>query len=443
MDQLTRFVKKYYHVAQSAYGGVKYSNPAKGIKIIAVTGTSGKSTTATMIFHVLKESGFKVGLISTVGAVAGEETIDTGFHVTTPDPLDLQRILRKMKDKQMEYVVVEASSHSMDQGRFGFMKFDFGVFTNIKRDHLDWHGTWEKYAGAKAKVIAKTKTKGHVVINKDDEESYNFLTEYYKELNKDLFRLITYSLKEEVKVFEESIKGIEFNYKDVVIKIPVFGLYNIENAMAAIKVAEKLGISVKTISDKFKTFKGITGRMQLMQENPVVIVDFAHNTDSLVRSLEAAKKLVKADGKLISVFGSAGLRDVEKRFKMGEASAKLADITIITAEDPRIESLKDINTEIIRGAKSAGGNLAKRFSNNEEYMKFRQDIPKYLFRTQEVYAFDEESVNSRYDAIDFAIKIAGPNDVIITEGKGHEQSLCFGTVEYPFTDQEAVERALQ
>src|SRR5258706_504587 len=137
MEPLTRFAKKYYHVAQSFFGSVKYSNPAKGLKLIAVTGTSGKSTTATMIFHLLRESGFRVGLISTVGAIAGDETIDTGFHVTTPDPIDLQKILRKMKNKKMDYVVVEASSHSLDQGRFGFMKFDFGVFTNIKRDHLD------------------------------------------------------------------------------------------------------------------------------------------------------------------------------------------------------------------------------------------------------------------------------------------------------------------
>jgi UDP-N-acetylmuramoyl-L-alanyl-D-glutamate--2,6-diaminopimelate ligase len=199
--------------------------------------------------------------------------------------------------------------------------------------------------------------------------------------------------------------------------------------------------------------------MEIMQKEPfMVIVDFAHNTDSLEQSLKAVKTFLKKDGRLISVFGSAGLRDVEKRYTMGKVSGELADITIVTSEDPRTESLQEINTEIIRGAKDGGARLVKRFKNTEEYNKFMDDsksrvVSKELMEEvgleekkedeRIVYAFDEENVNSRFDAIQFAVRIARVGDVIITEGKGHEKSLCFGTVEYPFTDQEAVNRALE
>jgi len=231
------------------------------------------------------------------------------------------------------------------------------------------------------------------------------------------------------------------------------GKYNLENALAAIKVAEKLGIKIEKIAEHFKTFEGVVGRMQIMRKEPsLVIVDFAHNTDSLTKSLESARKLVGQGGKLITVFGSAGLRDKEKRFTMGEASGKLADITIVTAEDPRIESLFTINTRIIEGAKKSGAKLIKRFENHQGYLEFQKSFETSPTDKRsslstggegrgEVYAFDQEAVDSRFDAIDFAIKISKPGDVVITEGKGHEQTLCFGTTEYPFTDQEAVARA--
>ncbi len=441
---LIRKLKKTYHILQSEVAAIKLGHPAKKIKIIAVTGTSGKSTTATMIYHILKHAGLKVGLISTVEAVAGNKNIDTGFHVTTPDPIQLQKILREMKNKEMEYVVLETSSHSLDQGRLGFLKVDYAVYTNIKRDHLDWHKTWENYAGAKALLINKLKSDGKVILNKDDLDSYDFLRNYYYKDAKNPLNFIEYSKRFDAADTDEDYTGLEFTFEKQRFQLPVIGFYNIDNALAAIKTAQSLGLNLEIIADAFKDFKGVKGRMQIMQTEPfTVIIDFAHNADSLVQSLESVRNL-KSVKRIISVFGSAGLRDVEKRFTMGEAAAKLSDVVVITSEDPRTESLYEINSEIIRGAKRSGAKLVKRFAVHKEYLDFIKE-KEYIDTKDEVeiYSFDEENVNSRFDAIDFAIRIAKPGDVIITEGKGHEKSLCFGKTEYPFTDQEAVNKALK
>lgn len=432
-------LKYIYHVWQSFSTGFKSGSPANNLKLIGVTGTSGKSTTSSMIYHILKNSGKNVGLISTVEALAGEERIDTGLHVTTPDAVDLQKILKKMVEKNIEIVVLETSSHSIAQGRLGLLNFDYSVITNVKRDHLDWHKNWENYVRAKFGVIAKLKKTGVAFINKDDSESFKKINELNQTTKRNL---VEYSAVEETKNQIETIDGITFEYKKTKFQVPILGEYNIENALAAIKVCEELGISVQEINKAFSDFQGVIGRMQIMRKSPtIVIVDFAHNEDSLRRSLVAAKKLVTKGGNLIAVFGSAGLRDVEKRFTMGKASGELADITIATAEDPRIESLYDINSKIIKGAESVGGKLIQRFKDHNSYSEF--DLQNLKVAKKDIFAFDQEGVDSRFDAIDFAIKISKPGDVVITEGKGHEQSLCFGTTEYPFTDQEAVEKSLR
>lgn len=441
---LLRGLKKTYHIIQSEVASLRLGRPASAMKIIAVTGTSGKSTTSTMIYHILKHAGLRVGLISTVEAIAGSKNIDTGFHVTTPDPAELQKILKEMKKENMEYVVLETSSHSLDQGRLGLLKVDYAVYTNIKRDHLDWHKTWENYAGAKAVLISKLKSDGKVIVNKDDLDSYDFLRNYYYKDAKNPLNFIEYSKRFDAANVNEDFTGLEFTYQNQKFELPVIGFYNVDNALAAIKTTESLGLNLEIIAESFKDFKGVKGRMQIMQREPfMVIIDFAHNADSLIQSLESIRNL-KGVKRVISVFGSAGLRDVEKRFTMGEAAARLSDIVVATSEDSRTESLYEINSEIIRGAKRNGAKLVKRFANHKEYLDFIKNNNYIDTKGEiEVYAFDEETVNSRFDAIDFAIRIAKNGDVVITEGKGHEKSLCFGTTEYPFTDQEAVSKALK
>ncbi|MCS7317793.1 MAG: UDP-N-acetylmuramyl-tripeptide synthetase [Candidatus Dojkabacteria bacterium] len=437
-----RTLKRIYRILISAIASVCYGFPMRNLKVIGVTGTSGKTTTTTLIYEMLKNLGFKVGIISTVEARAGNTVIDTGLHVTTPDPIELQRIVAKMRKEKIEYLVCECSSHSLDQGRLGLTKFDIAVFTNIKRDHLDYHFTWENYARAKARLILKTKENGSVVLNGDDE-SFNFLAKYIRDHVKNTIKIVSYSKNEvesiQVKPF------VNFIYKGVCFNVPILGDYNVYNILAACKVGEILGIDIQSISNSLLNFTGVLGRMQIMKKDPfIVIVDFAHNADSLEKSLNYVRNnLLVGNGKIINVFGSAGLRDVEKRYTMGEVSGKLADITIVTAEDPRTESLYAINTAIISGAEKSGAKLIKRFANSLEFNKEYNDNLKTLARSSKtIFSFDEENVNSRYDAIKFAILIAEKNDIVITQGKGHEKSLCFGTVEYPFTDQDAVNKAL-
>jgi len=432
-------LKARFRKFRSYYGALRNGFPAKKLKFIGVTGTSGKSTTTNMIYHILNESGFNAGVISTNGARAGKKEMDTGLHVTTPDPIQFQNILKFMVRREVEWVVVETSSHALAQERLGNVKFEHAVFTNIKRDHLDWHGTWENYALAKAKLIDKTRAGGHIVINREDKDMYNFLRKYIDNTPKEE-NIITYSINEPTEIHETAI-GTRFKLNDTEYLLSVLGLYNVENALASINICKLLGLSDSQIAKAISSFIGLEGRMQIMQSEPyIVIVDFAHNTDALVKSLETAQNLKAYNGRVISIFGSAGERDVEKRYTMGEAAAKHSDIVIITAEDPRSEKLEKINTQIIKGAEMGGGKLIKRFANTEEFENYKID-GKEIDR-KSVFSFDEESVNSRFDAIQFAINIAKEGDVIITEGKGHEKSLAFGKTEYDFTDQEAVRRAL-
>lgn len=439
---MIRTIKRYYRILKSLLGSIQKGFPALSVKLICVTGTSGKSTTSTMIYHILKNNGLSAGLVSTIGAIAGDEKIDTGLHVTTPDPVELQNLLKKMAEKDIKYVVLETSSHALEQGRLGFLRPDFAVFTNIKRDHLDYHKTWENYASDKARLILKLKSSGKAIVNKDEPKVYNFLKDFQSQHNKPEF--LTYSAATETNNAKETSTGLEFEYKTQKFFIPILGFYNIENALASIKVAESLGISISEIAKALESFATLPGRMQIMQSSPFsVIVDFAHNTDSLERSLQSARKLVEEGGRLITVFGSAGLRDVEKRFLMGESAGRLADIVVVTAEDPRTESLFAINTSIIKGAESSGGMLVERFKDSREYKKWiEKSHKKETSGYSEIYSFDESNTNSRYNAIEFALKLARPGDVVIAEGKGHEQSLCFGQTEFEFTDQDAVKKAL-
>lgn len=443
-ESLKKYYRKYVFSQACRAEGVDLLK----LKFIGVTGTSGKTTTSSMIYHVMKKNGFKVGLISTVGVFVGDKSLQTGFHVTTPDPRDLVKFIKEMIESEIEYVVLETSSHALAQNRIGDIKFEFAIFTNIKSDHLDWHKTWESYAASKAQLIGRLNSNGIVIINKDDERSYNFLLKHID--NRKVMK--EYSLSELANK-RESVEGISFSYLGVEYKIPVLGEYNMSNALAVIKCCESLPVSNESIAETFSDFVTVEGRMEIFQKDPfVVVLDFAHNADSLEKSLLTAKKLLGQGGKLISIFGSAGLRDIEKRGEMGRISAEIADITIITAEDPRTESLFEINNQILKGAESAYPMVVKRFENHSEYLKYIEEfkdgkIPSLQFDTpekvsKEIYIFDEESVDSRYDAIDLAVRRARKGDVVIPNGKGHEQSLAFGTTEYEFSDAKAIKRAL-
>lgn len=399
--------------------------PARKLTMIGVTGTDGKTTTSNLLHKILLAAGIKAGMISTVNAVIGDEVLDTGFHVTTPDAHDVQEYLARMVAAGLTHCVLETTSHGWAQYRVDACEFDIGVVTNITHEHMDQHGGYENYRAAKARLFRSLewtlpKQQGNPrlgVINFDDEKSFGFLDEFIK-TNK-----INYGLGEGADVRAEDIRfspsGIQFTavVKDfrAGVSSKLVGAYNISNCLAALTAAVYgLRIDPEVAAKGIASLEGIPGRMERidMGQNFTAIVDFAHTPNALKVSLEAGRTMT--DKRVIAVFGSAGLRDKEKRRMMAETSAELADLTVLTAEDPRVESLDGILEEMAQGAISKGGVEGKTFWR----------------------------VPDRGEAIKFALRLAEEGDIVLSCGKGHEQSMCFGRTEFLWDDRTAMRAAL-
>jgi UDP-N-acetylmuramoyl-L-alanyl-D-glutamate--2,6-diaminopimelate ligase len=401
-----------------------YNFPARKLTVIGVTGTDGKTTTSNLIHKILVAAGIRAGMISTVNAVIGDEVLDTGFHVTTPDAHDVQHYLARMVEAGLTHVVLETTSHGWSQHRVDACEFDVAVVTNITHEHFDEHGTYENYRAAKARLFTSLERTGEkvqgnprlAVINRDDR-SFEFLDGFVKT------RKLNYGLGDSADVRAVNAKyspsGIAFTVisKDfcVGIKSSLVGEYNISNCLAALTATVYgLGIDPETAARGIASLDSIPGRMQSIDlgQNFIAIVDFAHTPNALKVTLEAGRKMT--EGRVISVFGSAGLRDKEKRRMMAEISAELADLSVLTAEDPRTESLDGILEEMAAGARSKGGVEGETFWR----------------------------VPDRGEAIKFAIRLAQEGDIVLSCGKGHEQSMCFGKTEYLWDDRTAMRAAL-
>jgi UDP-N-acetylmuramoyl-L-alanyl-D-glutamate--2,6-diaminopimelate ligase len=406
-----------------------YEFPARELTVIGVTGTDGKTTTANLIFAILQAAGVQTGMISTVNAQIGERILDTGFHITTPEAPDVQRYLSEMVAAGMTHVVLEATSHGLAQKRVAACEFDLAVVTNITHEHLDYHDSYEAYRSAKGRLftqLAETypKKQGNsrlAVLNRDDD-SYTFLKNLVRDLAPKV-QDVAYGLQSGSDLRGEEIeihpRGIRFTARGgempLVIESGLIGAYNVSNCLAAISVtALGLGVEGKFVQQGISAKQSIPGRMEVIDlgQDFLAIVDFAHTPNALKRALQTSQQLSK--GKVIAVFGSAGLRDKAKRRMMAEISAQLADLTVLTAEDPRIESLDDILAEMAEGARGQGGLEGKSFWR----------------------------VPDRGEAIRFALQLANPEDIVISCGKGHEQSMCFGEIEYPWDDRIAMRSAL-
>lgn len=402
-----------------------YNWPARKLTVIGVTGTDGKTTTSNLIYKILVAAGIKAGMISTVNAVIGDEVLDTGFHVTTPDAHDVQAYLAKMVDAGLTHVVLETTSHGWAQHRVDACEFDIAVVTNITHEHFDEHGTYENYRAAKARLfssleVTREKPQGNPrlgIINRDDVKSFDFLDKFIK-VNK-----LDYGLGTNADVHAEGIEysstGIQFKAVSRGFRVGILsslvGAYNVSNCLAALTAAVYgLEIDPQVAAQGIAALDGIPGRMEniAMGQNFTAIVDFAHTPNALKVALEAARKMTQ--GRVISIFGSAGLRDKEKRRMMAETSIELADLSILTAEDPRTESLVGILEEMAEGARSKGGREGETFWR----------IP------------------DRGEAIKFAIRLAKEGDIVLSCGKGHEQSMCFGKTEYLWDDRNAMRAAL-
>jgi len=474
------------HLAAAFYGF-----PARKLTMIGVTGTDGKTTTTNLLYQIMLTAGIKAGMISTVNAVIGDQVLDTGFHVTTPDAPDVQRYLSMMVDAGLTHVVLETTSHGWAQYRVDACEFDIGVVTNITHEHLDYHGSYEAYRAAKSRLfqsLAETQVKPQgnprlAVLNRDDS-SYEYLSaiiqsairhppsairhppsaiSYQPSAISHQPSAISYGLGERADVRAENIvyeaSGFQFTImvaqsatikndeQRVAINSKLIGAFNISNCLAALTAAVAgLGLDPQTAARGIAAFPGVPGRMERIELGQpfTAIVDFAHTPNALRVALETVRGMLnilprrsegreerstfaknkktsrtsllrgEKKGRIIAIFGSAGLRDREKRRMMAEVSAELADITVLTAEDPRTESLEAILEEMANGARSKGGAEGETF-----------------FR-----------VPDRGEAIRFGVRLAQEGDIVIACGKGHEQSMCFGTTEYPWDDRVAMRAAL-
>lgn len=434
-QDLTDLTVPYIRVADSRQtlaelSAAFYDFPARHLTVIGVTGTDGKTTTSNLIHQILRAAGIPAGMISTVNALIGEEVLDTGFHVTTPEAPDVQRYLARMVEVGLTTVVLEVTSHGLEQRRVAACDFDLGVVTNITHEHLDYHGSYEAYRAAKGRLftsLAETPLKGFnsphgAVLNRDDE-SYPYLSSITK------VPQVSYGFHPDAAIRAKTViqnwDGLEFVGfgKDVhgepfsaEFHSRLVGAYNVSNCLAAIAATVAvMGLDVQDAQRGIAELPGVPGRSERIDlgQDFIAMVDFAHTPNALKRELESTRTLAGA-GRLIAVFGSAGLRDREKRRMMAETSVDLADLTVLTAEDPRTESLQAILAEMAAGATARGG----------------------------VEGINFWRIPNRGDAIRFAVQMAQPGDVVIACGKGHEQSMCFGETEYAWDDRIAMRAAL-
>jgi len=364
---------------RALYAKQYYGAHCDKMDIIGITGTNGKTTTAHIVQHILNECGAKCGIIGTLGAVVDNETIH--MDLTTPDPFDLHKIMASFHERGCSAVVMEVSAHAIDQKRTQGINFCAGIFTNLSLDHLDYFKDYRKYVDTKINWFDDRWMKA-AIVNVDDIESKNI-----KHSN-----IISYSRD----------MG---NYST-----PLQGDFNKYNTMAAVKTALELGYSGDKIREALGTLKPIPGRFNTMEVNgATVIIDYAHTPDGLQNILTTASEIKK--GKLISVFGCGGNRDATKRPKMGEISARLADFTVITSDNPRFEGPYTIMMQIQDGLKNSKA--------------------KHIL------------IQDRELAIRYALIISRPGDVVVIAGKGAENYMEIGGTKIPFSDANIVEKYAQ
>lgn len=400
-----------------------YDHPSRELRVVGVTGTDGKTTTIELITGVLTEMEQAVGKITTIGASIGGQQLETGEHTTTPDAPDIQRYLRQMVDAGMEYAVLEVTSHGLAQQRVAGVAFDVSVVTNITHEHLDIHGSVEAYRQAKAKLFAaldvsyrKPAVPKVSVLNADDS-SIAYLHTHPADVQ------ITYGIGGDATVRANGISytsdgshmTVHSPLGEFSLHTNLLGSFNVYNVLAAVAVGVSQDATVAQIQAGIEGVERVRGRMDAVDlgQDFLVLVDFAHTPASLEHALQAARTMV--DGRVIVVFGSAGLRDVDKRGMMGKIAGELADMAVFTAEDPRTEDVNDIIDEIAAGAREAGA----------------------------VEERDFVRIPDRAEAIAWAVDYARAGDIVLTCGKGHEPTMCYGTTEYPWNEHEVVREALQ
>ena len=395
---------------------VFYDWPARELRLIAVTGTNGKTTTAGLLRHLLDEPGATAASIGTLGVLIGSsgEPLPGGEGLTTPGAVELQRILRQLLDHGVRTVVMEASSHALDQRRLDGLSFDVGIFTNLTRDHLDYHGDMESYRQAKLRLLSLLSPDAVNCVNADDEAWRDM-----EWSGKDC----TYAVEVDGTCRDADVRavnlvfgasGSEFDLlygnASCGVRLPLVGDYNVANATAAAAAALACGMDLVVIGKRLSSAPQVPGRLERILSAPsVVLRDYAHTPDALERALRAVRPFTGLThgktGRLVVVFGCGGNRDRGKRPLMGKVAEVLADVTIITSDNPRTEDPERILDDIEAGMNQSG----------------------------------HLRIADRREAMAAALELSGPNDVVLLAGKGHETYQIRGTTYWPFDERLVIE----
>ena len=404
-----------------------YGRPFKNMDLIGITGTNGKTTTSYLLETILKTAGKRPGVIGTVNYRMPGHVY--GAPVTTPESLDLMRILREMADRNVTDVIMEVSSHALDQGRTAGCPFRMAVFTNLSRDHLDYHRSMDAYFETKARLFRELRKNDvgsgpGAVINLDDP-----MGEALKEKTK--VGVVTYGLgknshfrAEDIQMGDSGIRGILVTpHGNRVFKSALIGNFNIYNILAASAAAISLGVGLDDVVAGIGNLPTIPGRLErvMNKQKKRILVDYAHTPDALAKALSAVRPLVK--GRLICVFGCGGDRDKGKRREMGLAAAELSDVILLTSDNPRGEDPLAIITQIEEGVREAGME--------------RVDDPSLLEEEQRRY----QVLPEREEAIKRAVAISAEKDLILIAGKGHETYQIIGGKRRDFDDRKIAAEA--
>jgi UDP-N-acetylmuramoyl-L-alanyl-D-glutamate--2,6-diaminopimelate ligase len=396
--EATQLIVHDTRVALADAADLWFGEPSRQLDVFGVTGTNGKTTTSFLLTDLLDAAGRHPGLIGTVATRIGDETRPNLTRTTTPEALELQAMLAEMVDAGNQSAVIETSSHALAQGRVRNCRYQLGVVTNLTHEHLEFHGSFEAYRAAKARLVEEAPT---AVLNADDPSFGYFAARAGG-------RVMSYAVRRSADVsahdVELRVDGARFNVTGPdrwggPISLPLPGEFNVENALAALAAANALGIEFEVARGALANAKAVPGRMQRIDQGQPfsVLVDYAHTPDSLEKVLRILRPLTA--GQLIAVFGSAGERDVLKRPAMGRLAAELADAVVITDEDPRLEDPDEVNQQIADGARAAGARDGERLW----------------------------VINDRRAAIRYAFEMARAGDTLLLAGKGHEHSIFIGS----------------
>ena len=399
----------YYHLAMAIIANFVYGFPSRKLHVIGVTGTDGKTTTVNMIASILRAANLPTAHLSTVNAQIGEQIYDTGLHTTTPSSFLLQKLIHRAVRAGAQYLVLETTSHALDQYRTWGINFETAVITNVSHEHLDYHKDLQGYMAAKARLL---KNANYRILNLDDESFEFFSTSPSIPPLSRGGKLLTYGFSSKANVWagdiEESLTQTKFIARTAIKEIPVLlnlpGKFSVYNALAAIAAVQIYGVAAEAVIAGLANVKAIPGRLEMIAGG--AMVDFAHTPNAIENLLSFLRP--KIAGKIIHVFGAAGERDQSKRPLMGGASDKFADMIILTREDNRSEKVEEICRQIAKGI-----------------IRKKKDEAYYI-------------IPDRREAIRIALQKSSAGDLVVITGKGHEQSLNIDGVETPWDDRKIV-----